>query len=148
MPKSDFVSYLKTLKSEDWNKMATDKWTIKDVVAHMVGWEAQDPQSLREAWENKEPPWWMKTKKYDEFNQKAVEHYKNYTPEELIAEWETCQQKFQDEMDRIGEDNLKAYPDLFGYFTDGRNGKHYQHHLQQIKDAVGKKHEQEKESKS
>ena len=136
MADDEFIAYLKTLKSEDWGKMATDKWAVKDVVAHMVGWERQDPKTLRESWEKKEVPWWIKERNFDEFNQRSVEDFKDHTPEKLIAEWGMWQKKVQEEIDRIGYDNLCLYPDVFDYFISGRVGKHYQHHLNQIKRAI------------
>ena len=45
MSELDFVSYLKILKPEDWHKKVNDKWTVKDVVAHMIGWEKGDVKS-------------------------------------------------------------------------------------------------------
>ena len=56
MKKADFISYLKTLKPEDWNKKVTDKWKVKDVVAHLIGWERDDTKIIRSIWETKESP--------------------------------------------------------------------------------------------
>ena len=140
----DFISYLKTLKPEDWNKMATPKWTVKDVVAHMVGWERGDVEEIIRIWETKQPPWWKDNPNYDEFNAKWVEFYKNYTPEQLIAEWEMWQKKVSEEIKKIGYENIKSRPDLFDWLIeDGDNytlyeeGSHYKHHLKQIKKALG-----------
>src|SRR5271170_3412884 len=99
----DFIAYLKTLKPEDWNKMATPKWSVRDVVAHMVGWEKRDPEIIRKTWKTKQLPWWMASQgEYDTFNAENVEFYKNYTPEELITEWEKWQRAVRTEIDRIG----------------------------------------------
>ena len=76
----DFIGYLKKLDSEDWNKQVTERWTVKDVTAHMVGWERKDVEEIRRIWETKSPPWWKNNPNYDEFNAKWVEFYKKYTP--------------------------------------------------------------------
>jgi hypothetical protein len=96
-------------------------------------------------WETKQVPWFMKNSDYDDFNAKAVEFYKDYTPGQLIAEWEMWQKKASEEIDRIGYYNLKSRPDLFDWLLEEENdanytmnegGSHYEHHLKQIKKAV------------
>lgn len=144
----DFIGFLKTLKPEDWNKKATPNWTVKDVVAHMVGWERGDVEVIRKSWETKTPPWWKNDPNYDEFNKKWVEYYKDYTPEQLIAEWEMWQKKVTEEVDKIGYSKIKTRPDLFDWLIEGddkkgdkytmtKGGSHYEHHYRQIKKALG-----------
>jgi hypothetical protein len=136
MIKTDFIDYLKQLKAEDWNKMATEKWTVKDVVAHMVGWEKDDPETIKKIWKTRQAPWFMKTDDYDNFNQKAVEFYKNYTPSQLIEEFEKWQNVTQKQIDLIGEEKLRAYPELFGWLFDETDNSHCNHHLRQIKNVL------------
>ncbi|MBI4128242.1 MAG: maleylpyruvate isomerase N-terminal domain-containing protein [Parcubacteria group bacterium] len=140
MSKRDFISYLKTLKPEDWEKPATEKWTVKDVVAHMIGWERIDPQVIQETWRTKKRPWFYETDDFDDFNRKSVADYRGYTPDQLIAEWEKYQQLVQEEIDRIGEKKLRAEPSLFGWLFDQEEKEdgHYNHHLRQVKNAVQK----------
>ena len=139
----DLIAFLKTLKPEDWNKTVTSKWTVKDVVAHMVGWEKGDAEAISQIWKTKTPPWWKTNPNYDEFNAKVIEFYKDYTPEKLIAEWEMWQNKVSEEIDRIGYHNIKARPDLFDWlleeddnYTLNDGGSHYEHHYKQIKKAL------------
>ena len=134
----DFISYLKTLQPEDWNKQVTDKWTVKDVVAHMVGWEKGDSDAIQKAWETKEKPWWLDTSDYDEFNRQNVKLYKDYTPEELIKEWEKCEKHNENEIERIGEDKLRSRPDLFRWLFEEGEDSHYNYHYKQIKEVLGK----------
>jgi hypothetical protein len=63
----------------------------------------------------------------------------------LITEWGMWQQKVQEEIYRIGEENLKTRPDLFNWLFEGvkdnRNDgteSHYKHHYNQIKKALRK----------
>lgn len=134
----DFISYLKTLKPEDWQKPVTDKWTVRDVVAHMVGWEKGDPDAISKAWETKQPPWWMTTDDYDKFNQQNVEYYKDFTSEQLISEWQKWQAHIDKEVAKIGEAKLRARPDLFSWVFDEGEDSHYNHHFKQIREALGK----------
>ena len=143
MPDSRFIAYLKTLKPEDWNKKVTALWTVKDVIAHMIGWERTDVDTIKNSWENKTPPWWKSKIEDDAFNATWVRYYKDYTPEQLIVEWEMWQNKVQAEMDKIGSKNLRAHPELFDWLFEGlddnsSNGKesHYKHHFNQIKKSL------------
>ena len=144
MPDLRFISYLKTLQHDDWDKMATSQWTIKDVVAHMIGWERSDVDVIKKSWETKTPPWWKTKDEDDAFNAKWVAYYKNYSPAQLIGEWEMWQGKVNEEINKIGAQNLKNHPELFDWLFEGlddnrSNGKesHYKHHFNQIKKALG-----------
>lgn len=143
----DFIAYLNTLKPEDWKKMATPKWTVKDVVAHMVSWEKESCEAVVKAWETKQRPWFMETENYEDFNVQQVEYYAHYTPNQLLQEWKMWQKKIWEEIEQIGYDNVKAHPELFDWLMDGQTkteesytlnegGDHYRHHYEQIKKAV------------
>jgi len=138
MFKSDFIKYLKQLKPDDWNVQVTDKWTVKDVVAHMVGWEAIDPAAIRESWRTKKRPWFYETDDYDIFNQKCIDKYGKYAPRQLIAMLEKFQALVREEINRIGEDNLRKKPRIFGWLFEREEdkGSHYNHHLEQIRNAI------------
>lgn len=135
---NDFISLLKSLKPEDWDKKVNDERTVKDVVAHMIGWEKEDTRIIRKTWQTKEIPWFYKTEDYDEFNKKHIEFYKDYTSNQLIEEFEKYQGEVQKEIDKIGADNLRKYPQLFGWLFEEDEGCHYAIHLKEIKDVVGR----------
>jgi hypothetical protein len=136
--RNDFIEFCKKLKLEDWNKKVTDKWTVRDVVAHMVGWEKEDAKIILEIWKNKEPPWFMRTESYDEFNQKALDFYKNFSGEELVKEWERLCIEVEKEIKKIGEEKMRDRPDLFEWLFYGGEDSHYNFHFKQIKNIVGK----------
>jgi hypothetical protein len=143
MPDPDFIAYLKTLKPEDWDKKATSKWTVKDVIAHMVGWERGDVETIKNSWETKTVPWWKIKNDDDAFNAEWVAYYKDYTSQQLIAEWEKWQNAVTEQIEKIGYENLQTRPDLFDWLFEGiddtrSDGKesHYMHHYLQIKKVV------------
>ena len=82
---------------------------MKDVVAHMVGWERGDVEEIKRIWETKTPPWWKNDPNYDEFNYKWVGFYKDYTPEQLIAEWEMWQRKVTKEVEFLTAEQEDIY---------------------------------------
>lgn len=133
-----FILLLKSLKPEDWEIKVNENWTVKDVVAHMVGWEKEDARIIEDVWKSKKRPWFYETENYDEFNQKYINYYRDFTPEELIAEWEKYQREVDLEIKKIGEENLRARPDLFGWLFDESEGSHHNYHYQQIKNIVTK----------
>ena len=73
MIRLDFISYIKTLKPVDLNKQVSDKWTVKDVVAHMIGWEKEDTKVIGLTWKTKKRPWFYETDHYDDFNNKLLD---------------------------------------------------------------------------
>ncbi len=85
----------------------------------MAGWEKRDAEVIRIFWKTKRRSPWMSTRKeWDEFNRKEVERYKNYTPRQLIEEWEQWQKKVAEEIDEIGYQNIKSRPDLFDWLIE------------------------------
>ena len=133
----DFIDYLKSLEEEDWQKMVTDKWTVKDVVAHLVGWEKVAFNVLeRYSKMGEDEPWMVKTDEYDRFNAGSVEKYKSYTPAELIVEWGRWQKGIDDLIEKIGEEKLRANKKMLWVFDEGESS-HYGHHFGEIQKALG-----------
>lgn len=133
----DFILYCKTLRPEDWNKKVNDKLTVKDVIAHMVGWEKEAVLELPKFWNTKQKPWFLKTHNYDKFNAKSIAEYKNYSPEKLLAEWKKWQKKLDNEIKKIGEENLRKSLDIDWIFDEG-DGSHYEQHYEQIRKILKK----------
>ena len=133
----NFVEYLKTLEPKNWEVQATKSWTVKDVVAHLVGWEKEVVNTLDEAIKTGEHAWFMKEENWDTFNKTNTEYYKHYTPEELIKEWKMWQERLEEKIQQHGEKKLKGDKDM-EYLFDEEDG-HYQHHFNQIKKALENK---------
>ena len=140
--KPDFISLLRNIKTEDWAKKVNDRWTVRDMVAHMVAWERDDPKIIKESWKTKQKPWFVDNKSSDDddFNKKALEYYKGYSSERLIEEWTFYQKKVKEVINEIGEDNLKKYPEIFGWLFDNGKDNHYSHHYRQIRNLLDRKY--------
>jgi len=136
--KENFITLLRQLKPEEWDKKVNDKWTVREIVAHMVAWERDDPEIIKKSWETKEKPWFVNNNSEDDnkFNKKALEYYRSFSPKQLIDEWEFHQKKVKETITEIGEDNLKHYPECFGWLFDDSKDSHYNHHYNQIKKIV------------
>jgi len=143
MRQEDFIDFLRTLKPNDWQAEVNSRWTIKDVVAHMVGWEKGDCEIIRDTWKTKELPWFYKTTDFDDFNKKSIILYKSYSPQKLIKEWEKWRRNVKEEIDKIGKSELKKRPDLFRWLFEDEDPKrikptHYELHYMQIKKSLKK----------
>ncbi|MDP3974823.1 MAG: maleylpyruvate isomerase N-terminal domain-containing protein [Candidatus Jorgensenbacteria bacterium] len=131
----DTVLFFKSLKPEDWAKKATSRWSVKDVLAHLVGWEKEVAEELKRTWGSSDEAWFMKTDAYDEFNEKVREFYHSYSPEQLIAELEKWQKALEGEIERIGELNIKSQPRMGWVFDEGGE-PHFEHHINQVQNVL------------
>ncbi|MFH1607738.1 MAG: hypothetical protein ABIA78_01255 [archaeon] len=103
-----------------------------------MGWEKECTEILGEVWRTKKKPWFLTEGNFDEFNQRAVDEYKNYSVKKLIEEWKYWQGLLDKKIEEVGEDKLKAEPELFGWVFDEGEESHYSEHLKQIKKALKK----------
>jgi len=63
---------------------------------------------------------------YLEFNRKNVERYKNYSPKQLLKKWKHFAKKTEEEIRKIGRENLDKKDWVF-------DESHYLEHFKQIK---------------
>lgn len=99
---------LKSLRQKDWEIMITNKWNVKDVFAHLIGWLEEVIKVLPEAWKEKKMPWFMNTNDYSEFNDKAVKKYNDLSPQELLEKYEGLEKELNRVIKQIGKENIKA----------------------------------------
>ncbi len=138
---SDLISFLHALSLADWQIKVTNLWTVKDVVAHLVGWTRGDPATIRKAWATKQQPWFYQTDDYDEFNRRNVDFYRPYSPARLLNEWVKWRQRVDKTITRIGPGQLQARSDLFRWLFDYEPNSHEKIHLKQIKRAIKTAHD-------
>lgn len=131
-----YIDLLKTLTEVEWYKKVDGKWTVKDVVAHLVGWEEECVKRLPVIWKNKQKPWFILSEDGDdEFNQKSIEKLRNHTPGQLLIKWEKWYSAGKVEVEKIGGGNMRANPELFGWWFDE---SHYLNHFDQLKTILNK----------
>jgi len=131
----DTISFFKSLKPGDWEKPVTRLWKVKDVLSHLVGWEREIAQELPKAWENSEDPWFMDTDNFNDFNAEIYEEYKNFSPAQLLAELKEWQDALSEEIERIGEDEIRNSNYSEWVFDEGRE-PHFEHHINQVRQAL------------
>lgn len=138
----DFFDMLENLTDDEWNTKVDENWSVKDVVAHLVGWEKECALQIPIIWQSQKRPWFLEAYDDYEFNRRSIIEYKDMQPNQLLQEWYIWQDKSQEEIDKIGEDNLKSQPTLFGWLfeseisSDETNLGHYEEHITQINSAL------------
>ena len=65
-------------------KILFDKWNLKDVIAHLSGWDIYDTMAVKALLEGREPEWGGGV---DEFNRTSTEKRKDWSFEEVYAEF-------------------------------------------------------------
>ncbi len=77
---------LENFPSESRTKILFDKWSLKDVIAHLNNWMVHDIDCLTALKENREPYW---EPDVDEFNRKGTEERKGIVWGSLLTEFLT-----------------------------------------------------------
>lgn len=134
----DYIAYLKTLKPEDWSKPVTDKWTVKDVVAHLVGWEREVAQTFLVDRTANRISWYVDAGDYDEFNKKIKREFLNWMPDNLLEEWGKWEEDLNNKILSVGEDISKVRQENLSWVIDGKIHDHTEWHINQIKKSLTK----------
>jgi hypothetical protein len=135
MSDMDIISLCEKLKPEDWDKPATSKWRVKDVISHLAGWEREVAMEFKRTWPIKAEPWFMRTDFYDDFNAKICEEFRDYSPAELMGELKKWQSVVEKEIKEVGEDVIRRRPNMSWLFDEG-DEPHFAHHIRQIEEAL------------
>lgn len=84
----EFLVFLEDLDPKDWNQKVTGKWTIRDMIVHLIGWEKEATKELPVSYATRQRPWFMNNNDdYVKFNAKNVQEYKDHSFKQLIKEW-------------------------------------------------------------
>ncbi len=136
MDANEFIDYLQELNEERWQVKIDDTKTVKNVIAHLVGWERECAKTLPKVWDKKIMPWFMKTDDYNEFNQKNMYEFRELSADELLREWQKWQKVFNNEINKIGIGKIRKAKG-FEWVLDEGNDSHYLEHFREIKESIG-----------
>lgn len=125
--------------------MVTDKWSVKDVIAHLSAWNLAEAEAIDEILDNRIPSWWGRDE--TAFNRREVRRRAGWTAGKVIAEWEAS---FSTLIERMGgvskiewtrrvtkrsKDGLPVTVErIFSYRYRGKD--HEGGHAEQINEAV------------
>lgn len=72
------------------------------------------------------------------YTQKLTEEFLTFLDNLSEEEWKKWQEAFNQEIQKIGEDRLRADYDFFEWVFDEGEGGHYLEHFNQIRQALNK----------
>jgi hypothetical protein len=128
------LNLFESLSYKEWEIKTDSNYTIKELLAQAVAWEEEFAVCLRDSWQTKEKPWFLKTNKYEEFNKAAIRKYQSYNSKELIERWRFVIKVLDSEIRDIGVGNLRVKQELFNWIFDLDNS--YLKYLNKIKKAL------------
>lgn len=138
---SGFISYVQELgglSEEHWNNpIAEGKWTLKDIVSHMMLWDKYFYEEGIEKITLGQPVT-VKHLNFNEFNANAMEYAKGQTKDSMIKQFVECRSKIINVVSELPEeDSLKEYKDGDGKKFSIRGYlrgfvPHDKHHRKQI----------------
>jgi hypothetical protein len=130
------IKFLKNLSPNKWATKVNDHWTIKDVVAHLIGWDEEAVRVIPEVLVSDKDPWFLNVGNYDEFNKKSVLKYEKLRPNELLNKLQEVENILNKVIEKYGAENLK-HRSGFKWMFEENEESHSMHHLRQIKKALG-----------
>lgn len=135
----EVIEFLEELPEEKWETMVNKSWNVKDVVAHLIAWNYEAAREILRVYTEGGEPWFMGTDKVDEFNSRAVEKYKDFSVEELVSELQRSDDEAEKAIHKCGAENLRSRSAFKWLFESDTKKPHSIKHLEQIKEALGKK---------
>ena len=115
--------------------MAKKTQTVKDIFAHLVGWQRECVLELRKTWNSGKQPWFVLTSEYDDFNLKIRNEFDVFQPDNLLQEFKKWDRALEQMIIEIGEDKLRSKREAAWVMDEGEDG-HFLNHFLQIKKAV------------
>ncbi len=109
-------------------KIAEGSWSVKDILAHIVGWEDEVLKQFKAFLVNPDVD---DTYDIDSFNESSVSSRKNKTWNEIIEELKLSQKELSVLISTLSQKNVDAedrFSEWLGVLID-----HYKHHTMQLK---------------
>lgn len=102
-----FERMLETLEQVDADLEIYPDWTVKEVVAHLIGWDTATTNSLSSFIQGGVPDV-VSIHGVDAYNTEMIAQYAGLSLEQLVQEWQSERQRLLDTMTALEESQLKA----------------------------------------
>ncbi len=114
--------------------MASGKWSIKDVLAHIIGWDEECTRAIQKAIDEEQKPGFLDWKKedMDAFNRKQVQERKQRTFKELVEELKQTEGEWNRQTGRLTDEEIDRHPGWWKWMEDAG---HDIQHAKQIMEA-------------
>ncbi len=133
----EILQFCDELQPSDWQKMATSTKTVKDVLAHLVGWQREVATEFEKSIRGQEP-WFISVSNYDDFNDRIDKEFKTISAKDLLKEFRKWDDTLERRISELGEDMLRRRKEAEWVFDEGDDG-HFLEHFNQIKRATNKR---------
>jgi hypothetical protein len=108
--RSEFIDLINMFPPKRRPDILFGQWSLKDVLAHIIGWDLYGIDCLQSLKDNKQPYWHSNI---DEFNQEQILKRKNWTWQKLHQEFVSTGEKLIKEYETLPLElwNKRFWPD-------------------------------------
>lgn len=117
--------------------MTPGKWSIRDMLAHLIYWNQWCLEYVRERWAGGTPQGFPTESSFDQLNKEAAEQWAGHSPEQMFEELDRIRRDTLDLIKEIGPEGIKekwldnGRETEIGQFFDSFAG-HQLYHCKQI----------------
>ena len=127
-----FQDTIKGLERDKLDVIFYDAWSVKDIVAHMLGWEREMTEALRRIARGEKPtPEGVDYSNSDEWNAKFAARMRGQLPTTVLAEWGQVHAGFVKALKAVPDDRFGEGKSVNRIATTTASG-HYREHAPAI----------------
>ena len=128
-----FHESLQGLNEEHLTEVWLGTWSIKDIVAHIVGWHSEMGPALERIARGERPvPEGVSYDDVDSWNAKFVAARRGAEAADLLLELDKSHERFMHQADAVPEERFQPGKTTYK-IVDGNSAHHYHEHGEQIR---------------
>ena len=128
-----FHESLQGLNEADLTEVWLGTWSIKDIVAHIVGWHSEMGPALERIARGERPvPEGVSYDDVDSWNAKFVAARRGAEAADLLLELDKSHERFMHQADAVPEERFQPGKTTYK-IVDGNSAHHYHEHGEQIR---------------
>ena len=136
---ANFQDAIKGLDRDQLQRVFYGDWSVRDIVAHMLGWEREMAEALRRIARGERPtPEGVDYSSADEWNAKFSARLRQQLPTTVLAEWGQVHQTFVKAAEAVPDDRFGAgedgKPKTVNRIIETTGYGHYREHAPPIRE--------------
>ena len=136
---ANFQDAIKGLDRDQLQRVFYGDWSVRDIVAHMLGWEREMAEALRRIARGERPtPEGVDYSNADEWNAKFSARLRQQLPSTVLAEWGQVHQTFVKAAEAVPTDRFGAgedgKPKTVNRIVETTGYGHYREHAPPIRE--------------
>ncbi len=129
-----FQDTIKGLERDKLDIIFYDAWSVKDIVAHVLGWEREMTEAFRRIARGEKPtPEGVDYSNEDEWNAKFAERMRGQLPTTVLAEWGQVHGGFMIALRNVPDDRFGEGKSV-NRIAEGTASGHYKEHAPPIQE--------------